>query len=147
MVERPGQRQSVSAVSAVSAKGAFRFATYKGGLTGELFARLLKKLMRQRKKPVRLVVNGLPAHKSACVRKYVAGTPGKLTLHFLPSYAPNLNPDELAWSHAKRKSVARSSLKAGENLQCPCGCADAKYREQSNSGKIIYSPSSCLRCY
>ena len=116
MVERPGQRQSISPASAVSAKGAFRFATYKGGLTGELFARLLKKLMRRRKKPVRLVVNGLPAHKSACVREYVARTPGKLTLHFLPSYAPNLNPGELAWSHAKRTGVARSPLKAGENL-------------------------------
>jgi hypothetical protein len=38
VVERPGQRQSISAASAVSAKGAFWFATYKGGLTGELFA-------------------------------------------------------------------------------------------------------------
>lgn len=42
----------------------------------------------------------------------------KLTLHFLPGYAPELNPDELVWSHAKRTGVARSPLKAGEKLQC-----------------------------
>jgi transposase len=24
-----------------------------------------------------------------------------LTLHFLPGYAPELNPDELVWSHMK----------------------------------------------
>ena len=118
VVERPGQRQSVSAASAVSAKGAFWFATYKGALTGELFVELLKKLMHRRRKPVRLVVDGLPAHKKAIVKEYVASTAGKLTLHFLPGYAPDLNPDELVWSHAKRTGVARSPLRAGENLQC-----------------------------
>ena len=50
VVERPGQRQSITAASAVSAKGAFWFATYKGGLTGELFAELLEKLMHRCKK-------------------------------------------------------------------------------------------------
>lgn len=118
VIDRPGQRQSISAASAVSAKGAFWFATYKGGLTGELFVELLKKLMHRRRKSVRLVVDGLPAHKKAVVKEYVASTDGKLTLHFLPGYAPDLNPDELVWSHAKRTGVARSPLKAGENLQC-----------------------------
>ena len=118
VIERPGQRQSISAASAVSAKGAFWFATYQGGLTGELFVELLKKMMYRRKKPVRLVVDGLPAHKKALVKEYVASTAGKLTLHFLPGYAPDLNPDELVWSHAKRTGVARSPLKAGEKLQC-----------------------------
>jgi transposase len=118
VVERPGQRQSISAASAISVKGAFWFATYKGGLTGELFVELLKKLMYRRKKPVRLVVDGLPAHKKAVVKEYVASTAGRLTLHFLPGYAPDLNPDELVWSHAKRTGVARSPLKAGEKLQC-----------------------------
>ena len=118
VVNRPGQRQSISAASAVSAKGAFWFATYQGGLTGELFVDLLKQLMHDRKKPVRLVIDGLPAHKKACVKEYVASTQGKLTLHFLPGYAPELNPDELVWSYAKRTGVARSPLKAGEKLQC-----------------------------
>ena len=117
VIERPGQRQSISAASAVSAKGAFWFAVYQGALAGEMFAQLLQKMMRRRKKPVRLVLDGLPAHKNAAVKDYVASTAGKLTLHFLPGYAPDLNPDELVWSHAKRTGVARSPLKAGEKLQ------------------------------
>jgi hypothetical protein len=40
VIERPGQHQTISAASAVSAKGAFWFATYEGGLTGELFVGL-----------------------------------------------------------------------------------------------------------
>lgn len=117
VVQVPGQRQSISAASAVSAKGAFWFATYKGALSGELFVDLLKKLMRHRKKPLHLVIDGLPAHKKAMVKEYVASTQGKLTLHLLPGYAPDLNPDELVWSHAKRTGNARRPLQAGEKLE------------------------------
>lgn len=116
VVHCPGQRQGVSAASAVNAKGAFWFQTYQGGLNGELFVQLLKNMMRRRKKPLRLVLDSLPAHKSVAVKQYVASTHEKLTLHFLPGYAPDLNPDELVWSHAKRTGVARSPLRKGERL-------------------------------
>ncbi|KVF36452.1 IS630 family transposase, partial [Burkholderia vietnamiensis] len=116
VVERPGQRQSMSAASAVSSKGAFWFATYEGALSGELFVALLKKLMFHRKKAVHLIIDGLPAHKKAVVKEYVASTNGKLTLHFLPGYAPELNPDELVWSYVKRTGVARRPLAKGEKL-------------------------------
>lgn len=48
--------------------------------------------------------------------RYVAGTNGKLILHLLPGYAPDLNPDELVWSHVKRTGVARNPLHKGEKL-------------------------------
>jgi transposase len=117
VVQVPGQRQSISAASAVSAKGAFWFATYKGALTGELLVELLKRLMKNRKKPLCLILDGLPAHKTLVVRSYVASKEGKLTLHFLPGYAPELNPDELVWSHAKRTGNARRPLQKGEKLE------------------------------
>lgn len=117
VVHVPGQRQSISAASAVSAKGAFWFATYHGALTGELFVELLKKLIHRRKKRLHLVLDGLPAHHKAVVKDYVARTQGRLTLHFLPGYAPDLNPDELVWSHAKRTGNARRPLQNGEKLQ------------------------------
>jgi hypothetical protein len=34
-----------------------------------------------------------------------------------PGSAPDLNPDELVWSHAKRTGMARSPLKAENKLQ------------------------------
>jgi transposase len=116
VVERPGQRQSISAASAVNSKGAFWYCTYEGGLTAELFVALLKKMMRRRVTHVHLVVDGLPAHKTALVKDYVASTKGLLTLHFLPGYAPELNPDELVWSHMKRTGVARAPLRKGDRL-------------------------------
>jgi transposase len=81
-----------------------------------VFVTLLRKSMFNRRKAVHLIVDGLPAHKKAVVKDYVASTQGKLTLHFLPGYAPDLNPDELVWSHVKRTGVARRPLQKGEKL-------------------------------
>src|SRR6476620_7281464 len=117
VVDRPGQRQSISAASAVKAKGGFWYCTYQGGLTAELFVGLLRKMMRHRAKPVHLVVDGLPAHKTKLVKNYVLSAKGRLTLHFLPGYAPELNPDELVWSYVKRTGVARTPLHKGERLK------------------------------
>jgi transposase len=116
VVERAGQRQSISAASAVNARGGFWYCTYQGGLTAELFVKLLRRMMRHRTKPVHLVLDGLPAHKTALVQAYVASTHGMLTLHFLPGYAPELNPDELVWSYVKRTGMARAPLRRGETL-------------------------------
>ena len=117
VVARPGQRQSISVASAVTSKGAFWYSTYQGGLNEQLFVELLKQMMRYRTEPVHLVLDGMPAHKTKLVKTYVASTEGRLTLHFLPGYAPELNPDELVWSHVKRTGVARTPLRKGEKLR------------------------------
>jgi transposase len=117
VVARPGQRQSIGAASAVNSKGAFWYSTYQGGLNEQLFVQLLKQMMRSRTKPVHLVLDGLPAHKTKLVKAYVAWTEGRLTLHFLPGYAPELNPDELVWSHVKRIGGARTPLRKREKLR------------------------------
>ena len=136
VVERPGQRQSISAASAVSAKGGFWYATYPGALDAQRFIELLRKLMQRRRKPLHLVVDGLPAHKTVSVREYVASTQGKLSLHVLPGYAPDLNPDELVWSHVKRTGVARSPLRAGEKLEIRI---EQQLREMQKNRRLIRS--------
>jgi transposase len=72
--------------------------------------------MRNRNKPVHLAVDVLPAHKTKLVKEYVASTEGRLTLHFPPGCAPELNPDELVWSHVKRTGVSRTPLRKSEKL-------------------------------
>jgi transposase len=116
VVAVPGQRQGISAASAISSKGAFWFATYAGGLTGALFVTLLRRMMRGRRRSLHVILDGLPAHKTTAVTQYVTGLNGALTLHYLPGYAPDLNPDELVWSYAKRTGTARRPLQKGEKL-------------------------------
>jgi transposase len=117
VISTPGKRQTISAASAVNAKGAFWFATYQGGLNADLFVGMLKLLMRHRRRPLFMVLDNLATHKAKVVTQYVASTEGKLELHYLPGYAPELNPDELVWNYMKRTGSARRPLGKEQSLQ------------------------------
>ena len=101
----------------MNAKGAFWYKVYSGMLTAALFLVMLQDLMKGRKKPVMLVVDGLPVHKAKLIAKYVQSTKGRLELHFLPPYAPDLNPDEFAWSHLKQNGTTKKPLRKNEALR------------------------------
>jgi transposase len=85
---------------------------------------------------VRLILDSLPAHKRSIVRDYVASTKGKLSLHFLPGYAPDLNPDELVWSHVKRIGAARRPLQKAEKLR---GCIDTELTAAPDNSTLVRS--------
>jgi transposase len=117
VVTTSGQRQSLNVISAVNARGQFWAATYSGKLNAEAFVAFLGNFMKGRTGPVFLVVDGHPAHKANRVKEYVRSLQGRLELHFLPPYAPDLNPDEFVWSHMKQNGVSKKPLKQNESLQ------------------------------
>lgn len=117
VVSTTGQRQKVSAISAVNSRGAFWSKVYTGMLNAGRFVEFLKDFRRGGRGRVFLVVDGHPSHHARVVKEYVASTKGMLELHFLPPYAPDLNPDEFVWQHAKTNGVSKKPLKQNESLR------------------------------
>ena len=62
-------------------------------------------------------MDGHPVHKAKKVQAYIAGLNGKLTIHLLPAYAPDLNPDELVWHQMKHLGTSKRPLKKNESLK------------------------------
>jgi hypothetical protein len=62
---------------------------------------------RESKSPVFLILDGHPAHIAQVVAQYVQRLAGRLELHFLPAYAPELNPDESSGTISSDKASAR----------------------------------------
>jgi transposase len=116
-VPTSGRRQSVSAISAVNARGAFWYEIYTERLNATRFVVLLQHFMRRRTSPVFLVLDRHPAHIAKVVAQYVQRLAGRLELHFLPGYAPELNPDEFVWNHLKRQGVSKTPLRRDESLR------------------------------
>ncbi len=52
----------------MNVNGAFWFRTYEGALNAELFIELLENMMKYRRKPIYLVLDSLPEHKTALVK-------------------------------------------------------------------------------
>jgi len=117
VVKTSGQRQSLNVISAVNARGEFWAATYTGKLDAESFVVFLQNFVEGRTSKVFLVVDGHPAHKAKVVKNYVQSLKGLLELHFLPPYAPDLNPDEFVWGYMKSNGVSKKPLKQNESLQ------------------------------
>ena len=117
VVKTSGQRQAINAISAVNAKGAFWYNVYKGKVNAGLFVHFLRDFMKRRRKPVYLVLASLPAPKANSVAPSAKSLKGKLELHFLPTYAPDTNPDEFVWSHLKQNGTSKTPLRANESLQ------------------------------
>lgn len=117
VVRTSGQRQSLNVISAINARGEFWAVTYTGKLNAESFVLFLQNFMHSQTGRIFLVVDGHPAHKANAVKSYIRSLKGRLELHFLPPYAPDLNPDEFVWSHMKTNGVSKKPLKTNESLQ------------------------------
>jgi transposase len=117
VVTTSGQRQSLNVISAVNARGEFWAVTYTGKLNAESFVAFLQNFMDSQAGRIFLIVDGHPAHKANIVKSYIRSLKGRLELHFLPPYAPDLNPDEFVWSYMKNNGVSKKPLKKNESLQ------------------------------
>ena len=92
----------------MSARGEFWSQVYTGGLNAGRFVEFLRDFRWGRRTKVFLVVNSHPGHRAKPVCRYVQSTQGALELHFLPGYAPDLNPDEFVWPHAKTNGISKN---------------------------------------
>lgn len=107
VITKTGARFSMNLISAVSPRGELRFMTVKGRMTAPKFIDFLRRLLVGAEEPIFLIVDRHPVHRSSKVRRFVEATEGQLRLFFLPSYSPELNPDEQVWNNLKNHGVGR----------------------------------------
>ncbi len=103
-----GKRFKANMIAAVSNTGTLRFRVFEQRFTGPVFLDFLKRLVRDnRGRKVVLIVDGHPAHRARIVRDWVAANPELIELHFLPGYAPELNPAEMLNQDVKTNALGR----------------------------------------
>lgn len=83
----------------------FYFRLFPGAIKGPQLVEFLRALRRQIPGRLLIVWDGLQAHKSRVVRRYVEASDGAIQLEFLPAYAPELNPVEYVWGYLKRHEI------------------------------------------
>lgn len=97
--------KQLSMIAGVSFTNAF-FRLHEGTIKSPQIVEFLKALMKQIKRPLLIVWDGLKAHRSRLVRDHVDTLEGDLKMAFLPPYAPELNPVEYLWAWLKRHALA-----------------------------------------
>ena len=117
VVKNTGARFSVNMISAVSAKGALRFAVYEGSTNAKAFINFCRRLLHDAPGPVYLIVDGHPAHRATATKQFAATTAGRLKLIFLPGYSPELNPDEWVWKNVKHDRLGKTGVTSKDDLK------------------------------
>lgn len=98
----PARRTSLSILSAITNRGKVRFMIYKGALKAATLIIFMRRLTRDAKRKVFLILDNLGVHKSTKVRRWLATNAAEIEVFFLPPYSPELNPDEYLNSDLKR---------------------------------------------
>ena len=103
VVTRTAKRISQSMISAVSNRGLMRFMLYDGALNANRFIAFLRRLTKDAGQKVVLIVDNLRVHHAKPVTSWVAAHAHEIELCYLPSYAPDHNPDEYLNNDLKQK--------------------------------------------
>jgi len=117
VVQRTGARHTLNMISAVSPRGELRFMCHEGKFNAALFIEFMERLLVKRTAPVFLIVDGHSVHRSGLVKQFVARHADRIQLFRLPSYSPDLNPDELVWAHLKHHKLGKVAITGPDNLK------------------------------
>jgi DDE superfamily endonuclease len=112
LMQRGRSRRKVSAIGAlVISPRRRRVRAYfslqaDASFDGERVLQFLKQLCRALGAPITVIWDRLQAHIGEPVKGWLANNRHRIRAELLPAYAPELNPVELIWGHAKSHSLA-----------------------------------------
>lgn len=108
----------VGVTSAVSPKGHLVFQLSKGNFNSGTLRRFMNALHRHFKnRKLFFIIDGAPCHKAKVIKRYVKQNTSWLSLHYLPGYSPELNPDEEVWNFVKTRRLNALPMKDKNQLQ------------------------------
>ena len=117
-VVRPNHRRiGLGLISAVSNKGELRWKVLDGAIKAPVLICFLQRLIHDAKRKVFLILDRLPVHRSAMVRKWLARHKAQIEVFYLPSYSADLNPDEGLNADLKQHVTRKAPLRSKHALK------------------------------
>ena len=86
--------QRVNLISTVTNQGKVRFMIYKDKMNSQTLIRFMKRLIKDSGQKIFLILDNLRIHHSHMVKDWLKNHKTEIEVFFLPSYSPELNPDE-----------------------------------------------------
>jgi len=102
-----GKRFGCNMVSAITNRGQLYFMIFKQRFQSEVFTDFMRRLVRQVPRYVFLIIDQHPVHIAASVKKWLKKHEDRIQVFYLPSYSPDLNPDENLNQDVKSNAVGR----------------------------------------
>ena len=116
ILTQTGQKFSTIMIAAVSNRGLMRFKLYKGALNVAIFIDFMKRLIKDAKPKVFLIVDNLRVHHAKAVQDWLARHKVEIEIFYLPAYAPEHHPDEYLNNDQKQTIKNKPRAKTRDDL-------------------------------
>jgi transposase len=93
-IRLPAKPQRINLISTVTNQGKVRFMVYRDTMKAQTLIRFMRRLIKDVGRKVFLIVDNLRVHHSKLVREWLEDHRAQIEVFYLPSYSPELNPDE-----------------------------------------------------
>lgn len=110
IVRLNAKRAGINMISSITNQGKVRFMLYKETMTAPVFIKFLSRLVKDAKSKIFLILDNHRVHHSKDVKAWLEKHREQIELFYLPSYSPELNPDEYLNGNLKQK--VRSGIPA-----------------------------------
>lgn len=104
-----GTRQKLSMIATVTNRGKTRWMIIEESFDADKFCEFLQALIKDASKKVFLILDNLRVRHIKIVKAWVAERKEQIELFYLPSYSPQLNPEERLNADLKQEMSKRES--------------------------------------
>lgn len=125
------KRAHISMISAITNEGKVRFMVYREAMTQGKLITFMGRLIRDAGRKVYLILDNLKSHHGKKMAEWVEKHKDEIAVFYLPSYSPELNPDE--YLNGDLKSRVHSGTYAGTE-------SDLKHKTQSFMRMLVKRP-------
>ena len=112
-----GTRQKLSMISTVTNQGKACWEIIDGNFNHERLIEFLKALIKQAGRKIFLVLDNLGVHHCKPVKQWLAEHLAEIEVFYLPSYSPELNPDERLNADLKHAMGSKVPMRTKAKLQ------------------------------
>ena len=94
VLRQTAQKHRINMVSAITNGGKVRFMFYRDTMNSKRLITFMRRLTKDAGRKVYLILDNLKVHHSDLVRRWLEKYKAEIEVFYLPSYSPELNPDE-----------------------------------------------------
>ena len=117
IIKTQAKRFRTNLISAVNNQGKLRFMIYQETMTAKVLIRFMKRLIKDAKRKVFLILDNLRVHHANAVKEWLEDNKSLIEVYYLPAYTPEMNPDEYLNCDLKQGIRASSPARTQAQLQ------------------------------
>jgi transposase len=112
-----GTREKLSMISTVTNQGKTRWMIIDGAFNSDRLIEFLEALIKDAATKVFLILDNLGVHHSKPVKAWLSDQSDRIEVFYLPSYSPELNPDERLNASLKHALGSRVAMRTKARLK------------------------------